>query len=179
VALSSSFGSFSQNPFPDVGRAGHQSDSFSFARTQEPYNVGIHDRDFAQVENNPFSAIARLCLQFLKIFRSDSADQSDDCRFLAGLRFNLQRSRRLPEDVSIRGTVLSSLDVFKHCISMTIRKLMKRNTWARMLAAFVPKAQHIMLKLRLVPGDSFAEFGSETPHGVDRPAYLADWTFCK
>jgi hypothetical protein len=178
VVLSSSFGSFSQNPFPDVGRAGHQSDSFSFARTQEPYNVGIHDRDFAQVENNPFSAIARLCLQFLKIFRSDSADQSDDCRFLAGLRFNLQRSRRLPEDVSIRGTVLSSLDVFKHCISMTIRKLMKKTLERECCLRSCRRFSTLCWNYGLCLG-RFAEIGSETPHGVDRPAYLADRTFCK
>jgi hypothetical protein len=57
--------------------------------------------------------------------RPDAADKSDG-RFLVGLPFNLRRSRRLLEDASIRGIVLASLDVLKHCISLTIRKLLKK-----------------------------------------------------
>jgi hypothetical protein len=88
--LNAFFGSFPQNPLTNIWRAAHQSSSFSFDDTQKPYDIRVHYRDVAQIQNFRFSAVAYLFLYFIESFGLDSADQPDDRGFAVGLPFNLQ-----------------------------------------------------------------------------------------
>src|SRR5215469_16473123 len=63
---------------------------------QETYDLRIHNRDFAQVNNCPFRAVAYFLLHQLQITRANSADQPDDFALPVGLPFNFQEMSTPP-----------------------------------------------------------------------------------
>ena len=88
--------SFALYPLADIGRATEQADTALFAGTQETYDLRIHNRDFAQVNNCPFRAVAYFLLHQLQITRANSADQPDDFALPVGLPFNFQEMSTPP-----------------------------------------------------------------------------------
>jgi hypothetical protein len=160
-------GSFPQNPLTNIWRAAHQSSSFSFDDTQKPYDIRVHYRDVAQVQNFRFSAVVYLFLYFIESFGLNSADQPDDFGFAVGLPFNLQAFRRLPEDASNSRSRLSLLVLTQ--LSIALRAPFptsgRQRTWLRDVVHIAPNA-HQKLKLRLVSRGFRGEFGSEVADGT-------------
>ena len=66
--------SFAPNPLADRGWATQQTDTAPFVGAHETYDLRVHNRDFAQVNNCPFHAVTYFTLYQFQISRSNSPD---------------------------------------------------------------------------------------------------------